>query len=373
VPAGAPAGKASPPKPGMEATEKPAPVPGADATAQPGAAGPGTLVSEPVIRPPKPNQRVPADELPELPAQSRVPAGGLKKAQEPVYDYDKLVKANLEMRAGRPPVDPKADLPAGGQPVAPSTPTAVYPVEEKGRYVRVEKKITAGTTAQKSWVVRDSLNPTEQYMFKPREAEYRDDGRRIDRAVERGIVEGEPAPREVAGGKVAKKLGYEDAPQGKLATIDGKEGVLIEWKEKNSLADLANKHPDEFRQLIESDEYRQAMVTMDALDYLINNLDRGSNFGNYLYEFEGGHLKLTPIDHALSFTATQERASIEGFTRELPKEYPQELVDNLTKISKDRAAFMDEIRPLVGDTAAKGFEHRLDIMIKDMQSKQAKR
>ncbi len=169
---------------------------------------------------------------------------------------------------------------------------------------------------------------------------------------------------------VAKELGHDAAPQGRLVTIEGKEGVLIEWRESNSLADLARKDHAAFKQLIESEQFREAMVSMDALDYLINNVDRGANFGNYLYEFQGGQLKLTPIDHALSFTSTKERANIEGFTRDLPEKYPPGLAEKLEGISRNRSEFIEKIRPFVGDAAVEGFVYRLDIMIKDMHSKQ---
>ncbi len=342
---------------------KKGPSPGGVAPGQPGPGGPPPGGNQPAIRPPTPDQ---GGLLP----KSKVPHD-LTPSPEPVYKYDDLVKMNIEGRAGQ---HSGRDLPASGENAAPSTPTAKYAPEEKGRYVRTGDQLTAGTTAEKSWVVKDSNDPTKKYLFKPTEAEHlvdRDGNTvRIERAVERGIVEGQQAPREVAGGMVAKELGYEAAPQGQLVTIEGKQGVLIEWRESNSLADLARKDHAAFKRLIESQEFRDAMVNMDALDYLINNVDRGANFGNYLYEFQNGQLKLTPIDHALSFTSTKDRASIEGFTRDLPEKYPPDLVTKLEGISKNRAEFIEKIRPFVGDAAIEGFVHRLDIMIGDMHKKQ---
>jgi hypothetical protein len=83
-------------------------------------------------------------------------------------------------------------------------------------------------------------------------------------------------------------------------------------------------------------------------------------------------LKLTPIDHGLSFTSTKRRASIGDWTRELPEHYPPKLAEKLETLSHDRAAFVEEIRKFVGDAAVDGFVERLDIMIADMHAKQGK-
>lgn len=175
---------------------------------------------------------------------------------------------------------------------------------------------------------------------------------------------------------VAEAIGV-DAPSNRLVTmLDEKgrpvQGVLVEWHERNSLKDLALTDQAAFKRLIASEEFREAMIGLDALDYLVNNLDRGTNFGNYLYEFTpDGKLKLTAIDHGLTFTSTKERANIDLYTRELPERYPPDLAANLEKLSKNRAEFIEKIRPFVGDAAVEGFVYRLDIMIKDMHAKQA--
>jgi hypothetical protein len=349
----------------LEATGQPGPRPGEEATGQPGQAGAPQAGNQPVIRPPDAAQQVKGKGRPLLP-NAQVPTD-LAPSGSPAYRYDELVAGGHKIRhdiTGRPDFDARADLPAGGK-VPASTPTAAYPVEEKGRFVRTGEKPAAGLSKDEAYVVMDSLDGNRKYLFKPADAEYA-----IPRAEARGIDE--QAPREVAGPMVAEKLGI-DAPKGKLVTIGDQQGVLIEWREQNSLSDLALQDPQGFKRLVESEAFKEALQTTDALDYLINNLDRGTNFGNYLYEFTpDGKLKLTPIDHALSFTGTKERASIEAYTRELPEQYPPDLVEHLEKLSKSRAEFIEKIRPFVGDAAVDGFVHRLDIMISDMHAKQKK-
>jgi len=203
-----------------------------------------------------------------------------------------------------------------------------------------------------------------RWLFKKRSAE-----QPVERAEERGIQAQQQAPREVAGQIAGEAIGV-PVPDSRLATVGGEEGVLIAWHDKNSLFDLAAADPSGFIRLIGSEEFRGAMRSVDALDYLINNLDRGVNFANYLYEFQSGVLKVTPIDHALSFTSTAERADIVGQTRGLPESYPSDLAQKLKDLHANPEPFLEKIRPLVGDAAVDGVRHRLDVMYNDMLAKQ---
>ena len=250
-----------------------------------------------------------------------------------------------------------------------STPTATYSPEEPGRYTLASDKVTAGISAGDSYVVHDALDNNKKHLFKPIEGELP-----VERAEERGIRAEEQAPREVASSIVAEEIKV-PAPRGRLVTIRNQKGVLqkgvlIEWKEKNTLRDLAIADPTAFKRLVNSAEFKRAMTSLDALDYLINNLDRHMNFGNYVYEFlPNGDLKLTAIDHGLTFTSTKERADVTGYTRDLPDTYPPDLVTNLTTLEKNRAAVSERIRAFVGDEAVVGFNHRLDVMLRDMRAK----
>jgi hypothetical protein len=153
-------------------------------------------------------------------------------------------------------------------------------------------------------------------------------------------------------------------------TIGSQQGVLIAWRDKNSLRDLALTDYAAFTRLIESEEFRQAMTSVDALDYLINNLDRGVNFGNYLYEFVGGKLHLTPIDHGFAFTSTSERAEITGKTRGLPESYDPLLAGRLRELHNNPDDFLNKIEPFVGKQAIPGIRHRLERMYQDMVAKE---
>jgi hypothetical protein len=293
---------------------------------------------------------------------------------QPVKGRDLLpssaVPANLA-QTDRPALDHRAgqyelrqDLGPGGRSAAPSHPTAEYPKAEPNRFVDTGDKPVAGISASKTSIVIDSTTG-KKFLFKPLEAEHQ-----VGRATKRGILKGEQAPREVAGPMVAEQLGVE-AAQGQLIEIDGKKGVLIEWQEKNTLRDLRIADEVAYKRLVESEQFRDAMTSLDALDYLINNLDRGLNTGNYLYEFQNGQLKLSVIDHGLTFTATKDRAEIAPFTRGLPEKYPPELVTKLEQLAANRTEFIEKLRPLVGDAAVEGFDHRLTVMINDMRAKNA--
>ncbi|HXK39456.1 MAG TPA: hypothetical protein VJ837_01355, partial [Candidatus Paceibacterota bacterium] len=229
------------------------------------------------------------------------------------------------------------------------------------------EKPTVGVTADKSFVVRDTADNNKQHLFKPLAAEksslYGDP---------RGIREGEQAPREVAASIAAQELGIPSA-KAKLVTIDGQKGVLIEWHAKNTLEDLKVQDRAAFDRLVNSEKFKQAMRGVDALDYLIDNLDRSHNWANYLYEFTPtGELQITVIDNALTFTSTKGRADIVGSTRGLPESYSPDLVTKIRDLSKNRDEFVEKISPLVGNEAIPGVLYRLDMMLKDIEAKEPK-
>ena len=215
-----------------------------------------------------------------------------------------------------------------------------------------------------SFVVKDAMDGDKLYLFKPLKGETP-----VPRAEARGVRKGEQGPREVGASITADEIGVA-AAKARLVTIDKKPGVLIEWHPKNTLADLAITNYPEFLRLTNSEKFKAAMNNLDALDYLINNLDRARNFANYLYEFTpDGTLKLTAIDHGLTFTSTKERAQISGYTRDLPETYSPEMAQKLRDLSANRSDFVNKIQPFVGAEAIPGVLHRLDAMIADMTVK----
>jgi hypothetical protein len=217
-----------------------------------------------------------------------------------------------------------------------------------------------------SYRVRDKRTG-QIYLFKPTRGE-----RHVERAEERGIRKGEQAPRAKATEIAAEALGIE-TPDVDLVKIGTMSGSLTKWEPRQSLWDLKDSDPDLFQEIIRSPEFKQAQAGIDALDYLVNNLDRGQNFGNYLIELtpEGKLVSLVPIDHDLTFTSTGMRTNLPDWTRPLPYEYSPQMQTKLQELAANREAFIEAIRPLVGDAAIPGVERRLNELLKDMRDKQA--
>jgi hypothetical protein len=273
----------------------------------------------------------------------------LTRSADPAFEVARL-REDVDRDAGR-------DLPASGVATA-SIPTAGYEPHVPGRYEATGERPTTGLSAAESFVVIDTRD-NSKHLFKPLAGE-----KPVEAAEKRGIRAEEQAPREVGGHMAAWELGIQ-IPGARLVTIGTQQGVLIEWHDKNSLRDLALTDYAAFTKLIESEEFRQAMTSVDALDYLINNVDRGVNFGNYLYEFVDGKLHLTPIDHGLSFTSTSERAEITGKARGLPESYDPLLAGRIRDLHKNPEDFLSRIEPFVGKQAIPGIRLRLERMYRD--------
>lgn len=257
--------------------------------------------------------------------------------------------------------DPNADI-AGG-PVAPSVPrTDVYTQHDWGDYVVLERPQEG---LSESYRLRHR-GTGKIYIFKPTKGE-----QSVPRAEERGIRKGEQAPRTKATELTAGRLGIE-TPNVDLVRLGTRPGSMTEWIGLNSLGRLEKSDNAEFQRIVKSEEFRKLRATVDALDYLTNNLDRNRNYGNYLFELgpDGKVIRVVPIDHDLTFTSTVGRANLEAYTRPLPDTYTPDMVDKLVRLSADRQAFIDEITPLVGKEAIPGVLHRLDILLNDAQLKQ---
>ncbi len=199
----------------------------------------------------------------------------------------------------------------------------------------------------------------QKYVFKPVANELE-----VPRAADRGIEAGDYAPRAKAAEMAADALGV-FTPRVELVTIGNEHGSLTEWHQAESLGDWANANRAEFAELKQSPEFRRDMDAIDTLDYLINQVDRRQNLGNYLVEFtpDGTFVRLVPIDNELSFTSTRERAKVGQFAADLPTQVPAEMQARLERLGKDRAAFVEAIKPLVGEEAIPGVLHRLDLLL----------
>ena len=271
-----------------------------------------------------------------------------------------------------------ADVPEEG--AAPSVGTGVQYEVRSGRYKVSGEKPTEGIGAQASSILIDADG--QRYLFKPVTAE-----QHVEAAAERGVEAGQYAPRAQAGEITAKELGIE-TPTVELVEIDGVKGSLTKWVEKKlpsggtamSLTDFLrptketsdSQAKERMEDLWKNENFRDAWNNIQALDFLINNVDRLHNYGNYLIEFgpSGEFARLKPIDSELAFTSTAGRAVIEKKTEFLERvTYTQEMADKIRELDGNRSAFAEKIRPLVGDAAVAGVMARLDQLVRDVNLK----
>ena len=238
----------------------------------------------------------------------------------------------------------------------PSVPTgAAFEPRDSARYR------DAGTTSGGTSGARIVVDTTSgrKYVFKPVSNELE-----VPRAQDRGIQQGEYAPRAKAAELASEALGLK-TPAVELVQIGKDRGSLTEWVEMESLADYITRDPAGFAELRRKPEFKAAQDAIDTLDYLINQVDRAQNKGNYLIEFhpDGRFKSLIPIDSELSFTSTRERAKVGAYANDLPATMSPEMVARLERLGSDREAFVKSIRPLVGDEAIPGVLERLDALL----------
>ncbi|HEX7223321.1 MAG TPA: hypothetical protein VF231_08715, partial [Candidatus Limnocylindrales bacterium] len=260
------------------------------------------------------------------------------------------VDSDLVREPGRP-----ASTPTGG----------TYERRNKARYEEVGRTkagVSGGIIVVDRW-----RRPPKRYLFKQIRREVD-----VPRASARGIEAGTYSTRAVAAEMASTALGIR-TPHVELVKIGKQEGTLTEWWGGQSLADLAVADPAGFALLKQTEPYRQAMAKIETLDYLINNVDRVQNLGNYLLQVndDGSFRDLVPIDSELSFTSTAERARVGRFANDLPATYDQTTAQKLEDLSRDRNAFVEKIRPLVGDEAIPGVLDRLDKLMADMLAKRS--
>lgn len=202
----------------------------------------------------------------------------------------------------------------------------------------------------------------QKYLFKPTVGE-----QSYDFTHARGVAQGHYAERARAGAIAAGALGVA-TPEVRLVSINGRRGSLTTWIEPKggghvmTLSDFRDNHQAEFVAMKETPAFKQALGGIQALDYLINNLDRVNNTGNYMIELdEHRQFKaLIPIDQELSFTHTGERAIIAKKTEFFPEQWTPALAEKVAKLKANPGEFITKIRPLVGDGAVAGVLKRLD-------------
>jgi hypothetical protein len=265
---------------------------------------------------------------------------------------------------GRPDMTPDSDLIREANAPMTSTPKGpnVYSYRQASRYEEVGR--TKGSSG--GIIMIDRLTG-QKHLFKPSDQEVE-----VARAADRGIEPGTYSTRAVGAELAAKDLGFR-TPHVELVEIGGRKGSLTEWWDMESIEDFAKRDEAAFQALQATPEFKHARARLDALDFLINNVDRGLNTGNYLIEFgpDGSFKDLHPLDSELSFTSTVERARVGVYANDLPRTYDSEMIAKLQDIGRDRQAFVDKLRPLVGDEAIPGILGRLDQLLADAAAKGA--
>jgi hypothetical protein len=313
----------------------------------------------------------PLEAAPSRPAQSaRVPGEGDLTGPRDAVDVE-----DQSMWRGKPV---GADI--AGKTVTPAKGTgATYEERPADRYEE-RGKPPGGTTD--SVIFYDKVLKKE-VLFKPESGE-----KVVDYAEARGVEKGQYAPRAKAAEVTVGHLEGEgvkgiETPGVELVNIAGRgRGSVTDWVSTppgggQTISLQKYLYPTEqttlevadsrFRQLQKDRNFYEAWHNVQALDYLINNLDRMQNFGNYLIELgpQGEFRKLIPIDSELSFTSTSERAIIFRKTEVLEKIVLYEpMIDKLIELGKNRSSFQAEIEPLVGKEAVAGVMNRLDQLIK---------
>ena len=212
-------------------------------------------------------------------------------------------------------------------------------------------------------VVMVNTTNGKKYLFKPLGGEPD-----VWYAQDRGVEAGHFAERAKAGMESSKALGV-DTPNVQLVEINGRKGSLTEWvkpSEKGGqvvgLNKFAEAEPQAFDAIQKTPEFVDALSGIQALDYMINNLDRVNNLGNYMIEFgaNGTFKRLIPIDQELSFTTTTDRAIIPDKTSFMPQRWTKGLADHVDALHKNPGALVTKLKPLVGEKAVAGMLQRLN-------------
>ncbi|MEO8273637.1 MAG: hypothetical protein ABI620_06200 [Chloroflexota bacterium] len=227
-----------------------------------------------------------------------------------------------------------------------------------------------GTSAS---VVMVDTTTGRKYLFKPLGGEPT-----IPDAHARGVGAGHYAERAKAGAIAAGALGLA-TPEVRLVQINGRRGSLTDWIEPKgggeimTLGAFRDQNPARFVAMKETPAFKAALSGIQALDYLINNVDRVNNTGNYMIELDAQKQfkALIPIDQELSFTHTTDRAIVAKKTGFFPEHWTPALADKVAKLKENPSEFITKIRPLVGDAAVAGVLARLDQLHADGVRRQA--
>jgi hypothetical protein len=205
-------------------------------------------------------------------------------------------------------------------------------------------------------------NTGQRFLFKPSEGDAP-----VMRAQEAGIEQGTYGERAVAGGALSEALGIA-TPKVRLVEIDGQVGSLQQWvPNATSMGELGRSNPEAHQRVLADPEYQRQRAGVDALDYLMNNLDRNSGNLLVITDDQGNFKQLVPIDHDLTFTPGQERTVMEGWARGLPDQYDPAIRLKLAQMAADPQALRDRLESVLPAAEVDAVMHRLNDLLGDMR------
>jgi hypothetical protein len=269
-----------------------------------------------------------------------------------------------------PATTPDVDAPAPTREPAPEPPLSPdVPRLDGNRFQAAGGAGLDGTMAKNILV---DATTGKKYLWKPNAP----DAPIPMRAVERGITPESIAGRAKASEIVARQLDI-DTPDIQVVEYDGKIGSLQEWRKgKNAatLTELKRTDPARHAEVVASPEYQRMRSDLDALDHVLDNLDR--NDGNLMIEMDeaGKVTRITAIDHDLTFSANADRFFDElgSWARALPEKYNRATYDKLKKLTADPDALRRALGPHVSSAEIDAALARADQVITDIETKLAR-
>jgi hypothetical protein len=196
------------------------------------------------------------------------------------------------------------------------------------------------------------------------------------RADELGITPASLPGRAKASEVVADRLDI-DTPRVEIVEYEGKVGSLQEWREvarTTTLIDLRSADPAAYARVLASPEYQRLRSDLDALDHVLDNLDR--NDGNLFIELDdaGKVSRITAIDHDYTLTASTKRYVDElgTWARALPDRYSRTMYENLKRITSDPESFRRALASYVTESEAEAAIARARQVTADIEAKVAK-
>jgi hypothetical protein len=301
-------------------------------------------------------------------ADDAVDAAG--EAVDTAGDVVRHVDAPAAPPAGRSTA-PDGDAPTPAREPAPDAPplSPDVPRLDGNRFQAAGGAGLDGTMAKNILV---DATTGKKYLWKPNAP----DAPIPMRAVERGITPESIAGRAKASEIVARQLDI-DTPDIQVVEYDGKIGSLQEWRKgKNAatLTELRRTDPARHAEVVASPEYQRMRSDLDALDHVLDNLDR--NDGNLMVEMDeaGKVTRITAIDHDLTFSASANRYFDElgTWARALPEKYNRATYDKLKKLTADPDALRRALGPHVTSAEIDAALARANQVVADIETKLAR-